>query len=185
MENKKIKIIILIALALSLILLGIFQLSRTGKQEFNAHMVQIVYDQENDFNQVENIIKEILDEGLKEIDESHLDSIASKDKSFEQLRDPFTFAKAWTPDSKSIIAVKKQKTDVKQGEPKVKPENDIPKFLLVGIFFDENNPMAIINGEVYREGDLIEGFRVVRITKDGVKLVSKNNQLYLKAPEFN
>ncbi|MBU0710635.1 general secretion pathway protein GspB [bacterium] len=178
METKKNKIIILIALALSLILLGIFQLSRTGKQEFNAHMVQIVYDQENDFNQVENIIKEILDEGVKEIDASHLDSIAGKYKSFEQLRDPFTFAKAWTPDSKSIIAVK-------QGKPKVKPENNIPKFLLVGIIFDENNPLAIINGEVYREGDLIEGFRVVRITKDGVKLVSKNNQLYLKAPEFN
>ena len=166
MENKKNKIIILIALALSLILLGILQLRRTGKQDYNAHMVQINFDQENDFSQVENIIKEILDEGVKEIDESHFDSIATKYKSFEQLRDPFAFPKT------QKTAVKKQKTSM-------------PKLELRGIIFDKENPMAIINGEVYREGDLIKNFRVVRITKDGVKLVSKNNQLYLKAPEFN
>jgi len=185
MEDEKTKIIILIALTLSFILLGIFQLRRTGKQEYNAPKVQITFDQKDDFSQVENIIKEILNEGVTEIDESHLDSIAIKYKSFEQLRNPFTFAKARTPASKSKIARKKQKTDVKQAKPKVKPENNIPKLELKGIFFDKDNPMAIINGEVYREGDLIEGFRVVRITKDGVKLVSKNNQLYLKAPEFN
>jgi len=185
MKNEKNKIIILIALTLSLILLGIFQLRRTGKQEYNAPKEQIAFDQNDDFSQVENIIKEILDEGVKEIEESHLDSIAIKYKSFEQLRDPFTFAKARTPASKSKIAGKKQKTDVKQAKPKVKPENNIPKLELKGIFFDKDNPMAIINGEVYREGDLIEGFRVVRITKDGVKLVSQDNQLYLKAPEFN
>jgi hypothetical protein len=172
MENKKNKIIILIALVLSLTLLGIFQLRRTGKQEYNAHMVQIAFDQEDNFSQVENIIKEILDEGVKEIDASHFDSIAGKYKNFEQLRDPFAFPKT-------------RKTAVKQDKPKVKPENNIPKFELRGIIFDKNKPMAIINGEVYGEGDLIEGFRVVRITKDGVKLVSKNNQLYLKAPEFN
>ncbi len=179
MENKKNKILILIALVLSLILLGIFQLRRTGKQDFNAHMVQINFDQKDNFSQVENIIKEILDEGVKEIDASHFDSIANKYKSFEQLRDPFAFPKT------QKTAVKKQKPDVKQGKPKVKPENKIPKLELKGIIFDKENPMAIINGEVYREGDLIEGFRVVRITKDGVKLVSSNNQLYLKAPEFN
>ena len=172
MENKKNKIIILIALALSLILLGILQLRRTGKQDYNAHMVQINFDQENDFSQVENIIKEILDEGVKEIDESHLYSIATKYKNFNQLRNPFIFVKARTPASKSKIARKKQKTSM-------------PKLELRGIIFDKENPMAIINGEVYREGDLIKNFRVVRITKDGVKLVSKNNQLYLKAPEFN
>jgi len=142
-------------------------------------MIQINFDQNDDFSQVENIIKEILNEGVKEIDESHLDSIASKYKNFKQLRDPFAFPKT------KITAVKKQIPDVKQAKPKVKPVNNIPKLELKGIIFDKENPMAIINGEVYREGDLIKNFRVVRITKDGVKLVSKNNQLYLKAPEFN
>ena len=141
-------------------------------------MIQSNFDQNNDFSQVENIIKEILDKGKKEIDELHLDSIAGKYKNFEQLRDPFTFVKAKIPASKSKIAVKRV-------ESKVKPENKTPKLELKGIIFDKENPTAIINGEIYREGDLIEGFRVVRITKDGVKLVSRNNQLYLKAPEFN
>jgi len=138
-------------------------------------MVQINFDQEDDFSEVENIIKEILDEGVKEIDESHFDSIASKYKNFEQLRDPFTFAK-----SKAT-----KKTSAKQSKRKDKTKSSIPKLELRGIIFDKENPMAIINGEVYREGDLIKNFRVVRITKDGVKLVSRNNQLYLKAPEFN
>ena len=182
MENKKNKIIILIALVLSLILLGIFQLRRTGKQDFNAHMVQINFDQKDNFSQVENIIKEILDEGVKEIDASHFDSIANKYKSFEQLRDPFTFAKIKTPASKSKAT---KKTSTKQSKRKDKTKSSMPKLELKGIIFDKENPMAIINGEVYREGDLIKNFRVVRITKDGVKLVSKNNQLYLKAPEFN
>ena len=175
MENKENKIIILIALVLFLILLGIFQLRRTRKQEYNAPMVQIAFDQEDVFTQVENIIKEILDEGVKEINASHFDLITSKYKNFEQLRDPFTFAKS--------IATKK--TSTKQSKRKYKTKSSIPKLELKGIIFDKENPMAIINGEVYREGDLIEGFRIVRITKDGVKLVSRNNQLYLKAPEFN
>jgi len=178
MENKKSKIIILTALTLSLILLGIFQLKRAGKQEYNAPKVQIAFNQIDNFSQVENIIKEILDEGKKEIDEPHLDSIVGKYRNFEQLRNPFTFVKAKISASKSKIAVKRVK-------PKVKPENKTPKLEIKGIIFDKENPMAIINGEVYKEGDLIEGFRVVRITKDGVKLVSRNNQLYLKAPEFN
>ena len=148
-------------------------------------MVQINFDQKDDFTQVENIIKEILDEGVKEIDESHLYSITSKYNSFKQLRDPFIFVEARIPASKSKIAGKKQKTDVKQGKPKVKPENNIPKLELKGIIFDKENPMAIINGEVYKEGDLIKSFRVVRITKDGVRLVSRNNRIYLKAPEFD
>ena len=137
-------------------------------------MVQINFDQKDDFTQVENIIKEILDEVVKEIDESHFDSITSKYKSFKQLRDPFIFVKARMPASKSKIAGKKQKT-----------RNSVPKLELKGIIFDKENPMAIINGEVYKEGDLIKSFRVVRITKDGVRLVSRNNQIYLKAPEFD
>jgi hypothetical protein len=172
MKNKKNKIIILIALVLSLTLLGIFQLKRTGKQEYNAPNVQIAFNQVDNFSQVENIIKEILDEGIKEIDESHLDLIVGKYKNFEQLRDPFTFIKTRTPASTKKLTRKKQKASM-------------PKLELRGIIFDKENPVAIINGEVYREGDLIKNFRVVRITKDGVKLVSRNNQLYLKAPEFN
>ena len=179
MENKKNKIIILIVLVLSLTLLGIFQLKRTGKREYNAHMVQINFDQKDDFTQVENIIKEILDELVKEIDESHFDSITSKYKSFKQLRDPFIFVKARMPASKSKIAGKKQ------SKRKDKTKSIMPKLELKGIIFDKENPMAIINGEVYKEGDLIKSFRVVRITKDGVKLVSRNNQIYLKAPEFD
>jgi len=182
MRNKKNKVIILIALVLSLILLGIFQVLRSEKQRHITPKVKIAFDQNDDFSQVENIIKEILVEGVKEIDESHFDSIAGKYKNFEQLRDPFAFPKTQKPAAPPKTAWKQPKTGVKPAKPKAKPE---PRFEIKGIIFDKENPIAIINGEIYKVGDIINSYRVVRITKEGVKLVSRYNQIFLKAPEFN
>jgi len=177
MRNKKNKIIILLVLALLLIILGIFQIIRPVKRRYTTPKVQIDFDQNNNFSQVENIIKEILNEGVKEIDEPHFDSIVTQYKSLEQLRDPFTFPKTQKTAASPKTAVKKLETDVKPAKPE-------PGFEVNGIIFDKENPMAIIDGEIYKVGDIINSYRVVRITKEGVKLVSKNNQIYLKAPEF-
>ena len=49
-------------------------------------------------------------------------------------------------------------------------ERTTPLFVVSGIFFSENQGFAIINDRVVKEGDLIEGAKVERISADGVKL---------------
>ncbi len=185
MKEGKNKIIILSVLIFILALLLSLHFIKAGKSSPNVQFAKSIIDDEENLIKVENIIKEILDEETKKLNKPAIDSTTFTYKIFNKLRDPFSFPKTKTPASKSKIVNKQQKTDVKQGKPKNKLEDTIPKLELKGIIFDKENPLAIINGAVYKEGDLIKSYRVVRITKDGVKLVSRNNQIYLKAPEFD
>lgn len=45
-----------------------------------------------------------------------------------------------------------------------------PSLVLNGIFFSENQVYALINNRIIREGDVIEGATVKRITLEGVEL---------------
>ena len=51
------------------------------------------------------------------------------------------------------------------------PEKPVkPIWLLGGILFDNKRPSAVINKKVVRDGDIIDGARVVRIDKETVTL---------------
>jgi len=50
-----------------------------------------------------------------------------------------------------------------------------PTLKLVGISWNENVGVAIINGKLLKESEVIEGYRVVKIEKDNV-ILSRNKQ---------
>lgn len=52
-----------------------------------------------------------------------------------------------------------------------KPD-ELPELELTGVVLAGRNSMAIINGEVYSIGDVVEGFRLVKITPTEAVLVS-------------
>ncbi len=51
------------------------------------------------------------------------------------------------------------------------------KFHILGILWSEDAPMAIINGEVAKEGDYIEGVKIEKIETESVS-ISYQNKVY-------
>ena len=54
-----------------------------------------------------------------------------------------------------------------------------PLFVVSGVFFSKNQGYAIINEQVVKQGDVIEGATVERINADGVKLKYENTVINL------
>lgn len=62
------------------------------------------------------------------------------------------------------------------------PQKKLPPILsLSGIFFDEKQPYALINNQIVKQGDIIEGAKVVRILSSKVDLDWEGIPLELKA----
>lgn len=60
----------------------------------------------------------------------------------------------------------------------VVPPANLP--VLNGIFYSEQNPVAMINGSALKEGEDIDGYTVVRILSRGVILKSREGEFELK-----
>jgi type II secretory pathway component PulC len=54
-----------------------------------------------------------------------------------------------------------------------------PTFVLNGVFFSENGGCALINNQIVKEGDHIEGATVVRIALEGVELKLEDSVIKL------
>jgi len=84
--------------------------------------------------------------------------------NYEGRRDPF------------LPAVKKK---VKKSLP-VEP----PKLVLKGIAWDETEPLALLNGLVVKEGDTIQGARIVKIDFDRVVVRYSSKRFIIKLIEY-
>jgi len=75
-------------------------------------------------------------------------------------------------DSKSAGAAPRDKEWGRDpfGLEKLPEEESAVSFVLNGIIWDEDNPYAIINDEVVREGDKIRGYKVIEIKEGSVLL---------------
>jgi Type II secretion system protein B len=49
-------------------------------------------------------------------------------------------------------------------------DSNIPTLCVNGIIYEKNNSLAIINGESYKRGDVIEGAKIVEITESAVNI---------------
>lgn len=58
-------------------------------------------------------------------------------------------------------------------------EESLISFVLNGIFFSEDEGYALINNQIAKVGDVIEGARVLRISLDEVELESKGSTIKL------
>ncbi len=59
---------------------------------------------------------------------------------------------------------------------------EVSGFDLSGILWDANAPIAVINGQMLRVGDEVEGYRIVTITQDRVTMSDGSQPLNLTIP---
>jgi len=59
-----------------------------------------------------------------------------------------------------------------------------PKLVLKGIAWDETEPLALINGLVVKEGDTIQGARIVKIDFDGIAVRYRAKKFVIKLIEW-
>lgn len=64
--------------------------------------------------------------------------------------------------------------------PPVEKQINASTFTLNGIFFSENEGYAIINNQIVKTGDFIEGLKVARIDENEVELESEGSTVKLK-----
>ena len=61
--------------------------------------------------------------------------------------------------------------------------SEVSGFDLSGILWDPSQPIAIINGQMLRVGDEVEGYRVTAITQDTVSISDGGQVLKLAIPQ--
>jgi hypothetical protein len=64
--------------------------------------------------------------------------------------------------------------------PQADRQIDASAFILNGIFFSENEGYALINNQIVKTGDSIEGLKVIRIGANEVELASEGSTLKLR-----
>lgn len=173
--------LILIVLLLLITVLVIAQLNRSSKIDRRYAIDVNLQNLDDDIALIEQVSREVL---------THLriDTNAVKNPLPvppptlpKSLRDPFIFPG-------DLVLAKKPATEQKKASstatPKVTKKSPEPKreIRLAGIIYDKSNPMAIINGNIYRTADKIDEFTVKAINEQGVLLVSSKERLFLEAP---
>lgn len=77
--------------------------------------------------------------------------------------------------------------DLKRKNPFTKDHSEIYKYKftsgtlnLSGVIYDEKRPLAIINGQIVAEGEMVDNKRVIKITPTEVVLKDKEKEYHLK-----
>ncbi len=60
------------------------------------------------------------------------------------------------------------------------PIKDSPQLILSGIIYTDSDQLALINNQIYRTGEYVEGKKIIRITPDKVELSDEGNIEILK-----
>jgi hypothetical protein len=154
--GQQIQIYVVIVLAVVFVILGYFQLFHEKADVEAKSITPVESDPELDLNSIQTTIKSRL----------HADAAPSFEPFQPIARDVFT----------SLKSLKKEKVSKRQTE-KPKP---LPPLRLKGTIVEGDRAIAIVNDQYLRIGDLIHGFKVVRISKNGVLLDSGRRQLALE-----
>lgn len=95
----------------------------------------------------------------------------SANESIAKLRNPFARVYVAPPPTE------KKKTVTKRAAPRPKKKKRVvrPKIVATGIIWDSAYPYAILNDDIYGEGDIIRGYTVQTIQDTMVVLVNKDD----------
>jgi len=95
-------------------------------------------------------------------------------ESIDKLRNPFARVYVAPPPEQKA---KTAKTTKKKPKKRVKRKKRIvrPKITINGIIWDRSSPYAILNNDIYGEGDLIQGYTVQTIQDTMIVLANKND----------
>jgi len=104
-----------------------------------------------------------------------IDTMSAKE-SIKNLRNPFVRVYvAPPPVKKPKVVVKTER--VKKKTVKRKKRIVRPKIVINGIIWDRSNPYAILNNDIYGEGDQIKGYTVQTI-QDTMIVLANNDDIF-------
>jgi len=118
------------------------------------------------------IAVEVSPEELREKAEVTARSLASWLEEQEKLSKKLVYHKGKR--DPFLLVIKK-----KEESPRLEP----PKLILKGIAYDKTEPLALINDRVVKEGDTIEGARIVKIDFDRVVVHHGKKEFVIKLIE--
>lgn len=90
----------------------------------------------------------------------------------EGLRDPFKVYEEEYKKRKEEVAVGKEPIQI---EP-------LPSLTIQGIVWGGSAPLGIINDKVVKVGDTIEGVKIIKIDRDGIKVLYHGREYNLSSP---
>ncbi len=100
----------------------------------------------------------------------------SANESIKDLRNPFARVYVAPPPTEKPKETKKTER-IKKKPTKRKKRIVRPKITINGIIWDRSNPYAILNNDIYGEGDKIKGYTVQTI-QDTMIVLANNNDIY-------
>lgn len=190
MKKEKKKIKILLFLLPILIFIGYFSYCSSK----NIKPAKLISEDIDELRIQTRSVKKIINEILPNVSQDkNLLSNKSTDynnKYFTNLRNPFITSKLQKkhigePNSNSEKAKNaKNYTKLISNRTNNKQKNITGDFNLMGIIYDKTKPSAIINNEIYYEGDIIKNSQIIKITNKGVTLKSGKKNIFLPAPQF-
>jgi hypothetical protein len=125
-----------------------------------------------DLEQLQVTIRTVSSPVIEELEFIEAIDTLSANESIAKLRNPFVKVYVAPPPSekpKAKTTSKKKKT-VRKKKRIVRP-----KVALTGIIWDLSNPYAILNNDIYAEGDYIKGYTVQTIQDTMVVLVNNDD----------
>ncbi len=96
-------------------------------------------------------------------------------ESIKKLRNPFVRVKVAPPSSAKAKVTSKSKSTKKPVKQKKRIRR--PKIIINGIIWDRSNPFAILNNDIYGEGDKIKGYTIQTI-QDTMIVLANNEDVY-------
>ena len=90
------------------------------------------------------------------------------------LRDPFEPA-----------LVKEERNEKKEEKPQTQNQSPMPSLSIQGIVWGGRLPQAIINNQVVNIGDIIQGIRLIDISKEGITVFYNGREQVISAPAVN
>jgi hypothetical protein len=80
----------------------------------------------------------------------------------------------------NLLQIDIYRSALKKTEPVVDSQSPLPDFVIQGIVWNTEMPQAILNGQVIRIGDTIEGVKVLQIEKEGITILYRGEKLLIK-----
>ena len=125
-----------------------------------------------DLEQLQITIRTVSSPVIEELEFIEAIDTLSANESIAKLRNPFVKVYVAPPRSEKPKAktTSKKKKIVKRKKRVIRP-----KVALTGIIWDLSNPYAILNNDIYAEGDFIKGYTVQSIQDTMVVLVNNDD----------
>jgi hypothetical protein len=173
-DNRMLPLIIIGAIVVIAVL---FWFSGAYSQIFGTEMSgQVGNSLALDLSTLQSTIRAVSSPTIEELHfVEAIDTLSAKE-DISKLRNPFT--RVYVAPPPSLVPEKKPEPK-KKAAPTTKRKRRIvrPNITINGIIWDRSRPFAILNNDIYGEGDLIKGYTIQTI-QDTMIVLANNDDIY-------